>query len=140
MAGMIGQLPPGAIPPSAPNAAPPGGLPGAPPGGPKPQGGGGIAGIFQMLLTFLAGAGLDKTVTSLGKVTKLGQPAAAKPGIRADAAAAPNQTIDPRMAAMLAAKGGQQPSGSDDLVALLAKALQMQAGPGGGGGGPLGQL
>lgn len=147
MAGMIGSLPPGAVPqggnppsPAAPQTA--SGPRPAPPASPLS----GMSGMF-LLLSFLAGSGLDKAVNSISKIAKLGQAGTADPnrahrgGIRMDAANAPGMTIAPQMAQMLAAKSAQQPSGSDDLVALLAKALQIQVGPAGpAGGSPIGQL
>ncbi len=137
MAGFpIGQIQ-GAMPPPQQGAPP--AMPPRP--APKPQGP--MSGMF-LLLSFLAGAGLDKATNSVSKLLKLGQPGTADPnrahrgGVRLDAARNPGMTIAPQMASMLAAKSAQQPSGSDDLVALLAKALQMQVGP--GGGGPIGTI
>lgn len=109
-----------------------------------------MSGMF-LLLSFLAGAGLDKATNSVGKIAKLigggGQGADPtrqhKGGIRMEAAQNPGMTIAPQMAQMLASKAGQQPSGSDDLISLLIKALQGSVGPGPmppGGASPLGRL
>ena len=137
----------GQMPGASPQGAPPPGAP-APVPGPPPPGAGAppqspMSGMY-LLLSFLAGSGLEKTVNSIGKIAKLGAPAMAamsakKAGIQGDAAKSPNQTIAPQLAQMLASKAAQQPSGSDDLVALLAKALQSQVGPGGGGS-PIGNI
>lgn len=139
--GPMPGVPSAGAPPMAPH-------PPVPPPPPPGAGAGPMSGLY-MLLAFLAGSGLEKATNSVGKIAKLfggaanpnGQPAANplrahRGGIRLDAANNPGMTIAPQFAQMLAAKSTEQPSGSDELVALLAKALQAQAGPGGGIGNP----
>ena len=147
---MSAGIPMGAMPPPPGGVAQPpagaGGVPMRPPQPAPPAGGSSPASGLFLLLSFLAGSGLDKAVNSISKIAKLGQAPTADPnrahrgGIRLDAANNPGMTIAPQMAQMLAAKAGQQPNGSDQLVSLLAKALQMQVGPGGAGGSPIGKL
>lgn len=132
----IGNIPPGAI---SPPGAPPGAPPMAPPGLPKPPMGGGppVSGLF-LLLSFLAGSGVHTLTDSIAKLHKLatGGPTADptrahRGGVRLEATQTPSMTIAPQMAQMLAQKAAQQPSGSDELVSLLSKALMMNAGSGG---------
>lgn len=136
----MGMIPRPGMPPAP--AHPPVPAPAPRPPMPAPQNGP-MSGMF-LLLSFLAGAGLDKTVQSIAKLGKIGQPDAANPlrahrgGVRLDAAHNPGMTIAPQFAQMLAAKAGQQPNGSDDLVSLLGRALQLQVGS--GASGPIGSL
>lgn len=129
----LGMIPPGAMPP--PGAPPPA----PPPMAPPPPGGASPSGLF-MLLSFLAGSGVSGIAGSLEKIKKtLTMPPGSGPnrehqgGVRLEAANNPNMTIAPQMAQVMAAKAAQQPSGSDELVSLLSKALMMNAGPGGVG-------
>ena len=134
----LGMIPPGAMPPPGPGAPP---AAGAPPMAPPPAPGGAspMSGLF-MLLSFLAGSGVSGVASSLEKLKKtITMPPGSGPnrehqgGVRLEAANNPNMTIAPQMAQMMAAKAAQQPSGSDELVSLLSKALMMNAGPGGVG-------
>lgn len=99
---LASSQPPAGAPQPSPLTAP-----GAPP--PSPQGGqqgGGSGKLLQILLTFLAGAGLKEVIGSLDKLV----PKPPKGGARADAAKSPQQSIPPQIMqqAQQQAQGGAE--------------------------------
>jgi hypothetical protein len=124
-----GPPPPGSLPPSQPGGAP-GAAPlptPAPPGGKSPSGG---QNPILLLLSFLAGAGLDKVI---GNVMKLIKPPGQGPksGARMDASKAPAQTMTPQMMQQLQGQGQPgQPGGPPDpkLMMLIQQLLGNKGG------------
>ena len=125
------QAPPGQGQPGGPGPAS-----GAPPGmTQKPPGGGGMNPI-QLLLSFLAGAGLDKVVAALSKITQQpGAKGAPKPhgAMQAQAAQNPAMSVPPQMAQQMAQ--GMGGGGADGALnsQMLPMLLALLASKGGGG-------
>ncbi len=116
---------------------------GAPPGMAKPPGQGGGMNPIQLLLSFLAGAGLDKVVAALGKITTPAGAGAARKhqgGVRMEAAQNPGMTVAPQMAQQMAQ--GMGGGGADGALnsQMLPMLLALLAKGGGGSGSPPGSM
>ena len=130
------QAPPGQ--PGGPSPAS-----GAPPGMAKPPGQGGGMNPIQLLLSFLAGAGLDKVVAALSKITQQpGAKGAPKPhgATQAQAAQNPAMSVPPQMAQQMAqGMGGGGADGALNSQALPLL-LALLASKGGGSQTPPGSM
>ena len=131
------QAPPGQ--PGGPSPAS-----GAPPGMAKPPGQGGGMNPIQLLLSFLAGAGLDKVVAALSKVMQ--PPGGAggagrkhQGGVRMEASQNPGMTVAPQMAQQMAQGMGGGADGALNSQALPLL-LALLASKGGGSQTPPGSM
>ena len=134
------QAPPGQ---GGPQGSAPLPNPGGSPGQPKPPGQGGGMNPIQLLLSFLAGAGLDKVVAALSKITQQpGTKGAPKPhgATQAQAAQNPAMSVPPQMAQQMAQ--GMGGGGADEALnsQMLPMLLALLASKGGSGGTPPGSM